>query len=364
MAKFAVGKNAYGICDRTGLRYKLNEMRVEWNGLKVGRDVWEPKHPQLEPRRKVVDAQALRHPRPDQAEGPSTQLLPVNPFFIEPSGVYSLTTIRVYHPAHGKTTGSTVVFSNAVGLGGIPSSFLNRADGHLITVIDSDHYTISDVSRINVFSVAAGLARAPFSSSLIDSKLTEIFDTNNIDGRKIGDITDDGSVTSADAAIMSDYANGVEITSAQKSYIETVMFPYFVTYSQTQPDYKFYWWDMERIANDVDRAQSFSQLDARALWVVRPVPNSIEPTRVVGHIYFGGAPSGVSFADVGSWRSLGTTGIPSYAIPNPNTLEEMYTFYTESLNYMTEEIGSYGSFLYKQIPESVFGGGSRVTVGA
>lgn len=363
MSKFAVGKNAYGICDRTGLRYKLNEMRVEWNGLKVGRDVWEPKHPQLEPRRKVVDAQALRNPRPDNAEGASTQLLPVNPFFIEPSGAYSLTTIRVYHPAHGKTTGDTVVFNNAVGMSGISAAFINRSEGHVVTVVDGDHYTFTDVSRINASSVALGLTETPFATPLNDQKLLEMFDTRNIDGRKIGDITDSGSVTSEDATVMSNYANGIEITSAQKTYIETVMFPYFVTFSETQPDYKLYWWDMQRIANDVDRAQSFSQTDARALWLVT-VPNSIVPTRVVGHIYFGGAPQSVSFADVGSWRTLETFALPAYSIPSQNYLDEMYTFYTESLDYMTQNIESYGSFLHKQIPESVFGGGSRVTVGA
>ena len=65
MAKFAVGKNAYGISDRSGFRYKLNEMKREWNGLLVGKDEWEKKQPQLEPRRTITDPQALRNPRKD-----------------------------------------------------------------------------------------------------------------------------------------------------------------------------------------------------------------------------------------------------------------------------------------------------------
>jgi len=68
MAKFAVGKNAYGISDRSGFRYKLNEMKREWNGLLVGKDEWEKKQPQLEPRRTITDPQALRNPRPDRVE--------------------------------------------------------------------------------------------------------------------------------------------------------------------------------------------------------------------------------------------------------------------------------------------------------
>ena len=68
MAKFASGKNAYGISDRSGVRYPLSRMKKEWTGALVGFDEWEPKHPQLEPRRKVVDPQALRDPRPDRVE--------------------------------------------------------------------------------------------------------------------------------------------------------------------------------------------------------------------------------------------------------------------------------------------------------
>jgi hypothetical protein len=41
-------------------------MRREWNGLLVGRDEWEPKHPQLDPFRKVFDAEALKDARPDR----------------------------------------------------------------------------------------------------------------------------------------------------------------------------------------------------------------------------------------------------------------------------------------------------------
>lgn len=68
MGRFASGKNAYGISDRSGFRYRLNEMRTEWNGLKVGPDEYEPKHPQLEPRKHVSDPQALRDASPDRIE--------------------------------------------------------------------------------------------------------------------------------------------------------------------------------------------------------------------------------------------------------------------------------------------------------
>ena len=68
MSKFAQGKFAYATSDRSGVRYKYKDMRREWNGLLVGRDEYEPKHPQLGPFRKVVDAQALKDARPDRVE--------------------------------------------------------------------------------------------------------------------------------------------------------------------------------------------------------------------------------------------------------------------------------------------------------
>jgi hypothetical protein len=65
MSKFASGKNAYAISDRSGLRYRYKDMRKEWTGALVGRDEFEPKQPQLGPFRKVTDPQALRDARPE-----------------------------------------------------------------------------------------------------------------------------------------------------------------------------------------------------------------------------------------------------------------------------------------------------------
>ena len=67
MTRYASGKNAYAISDRSGWRYKIRDMRVEWNGSLVGRDEYEAKHPQLDPSRIISDPQALRVSRPDTA---------------------------------------------------------------------------------------------------------------------------------------------------------------------------------------------------------------------------------------------------------------------------------------------------------
>ena len=64
MARYASGKDAWGYSDRSGFRYRLVEMQTEWNGLKVGPDEYEPKHPQLEPPQVGPDPQALFDPTP------------------------------------------------------------------------------------------------------------------------------------------------------------------------------------------------------------------------------------------------------------------------------------------------------------
>ena len=61
---YAAGKKAWGACDRCGQRFLLNELKKEWQNLKVCVFCYEPKHPQLEPRRNVSDAIALYEPRP------------------------------------------------------------------------------------------------------------------------------------------------------------------------------------------------------------------------------------------------------------------------------------------------------------
>mgnify|MGYP003627916660 FL=1 len=62
---YAAGKNAWGISDRSGRRYRLREMKVEWTGAKVGPDEFETKQPQLSPPQAFPDPQALLNPRPE-----------------------------------------------------------------------------------------------------------------------------------------------------------------------------------------------------------------------------------------------------------------------------------------------------------
>ena len=68
---YAAGKHALGICDRSGFTYKLKDLVYEVQdgkntGLRVGRDMLDPDHPQnFLGRFSVDDFQALRGARPD-----------------------------------------------------------------------------------------------------------------------------------------------------------------------------------------------------------------------------------------------------------------------------------------------------------
>ena len=75
---FASNKNAYGICDLTGFRYKHKDLRKTWEGLLVGKDQWDAKHPQLMPKPNTQDPQAIRNARPDVVDDNSAFLVYTN----------------------------------------------------------------------------------------------------------------------------------------------------------------------------------------------------------------------------------------------------------------------------------------------
>ena len=76
MPKYATGKYAKAISDRSGLEFPYREMVREWNGFLVHYSEYEPKRPQLDPRFHGGDPQALRNARPQPASVDSLILLP------------------------------------------------------------------------------------------------------------------------------------------------------------------------------------------------------------------------------------------------------------------------------------------------
>lgn len=140
MARFATGKKAWGYSDRSGFRYRLREMKTEWNGLKVGPDEYEAKHPQLEPNHPGPDPTALYQPRVDaRSEVTVENLLGLNPF----TSTASSAVITVFEPSHGRSTSDTVRFRNASSFDGFTKTVLENASGYSITKIDDNRYSFT-----------------------------------------------------------------------------------------------------------------------------------------------------------------------------------------------------------------------------
>jgi len=137
---YASGKHALGISDRSGRTYRLKDMIKEWNGLLVGKDEYEPKQPQLQPRHTKADPQALRISRPDRTEPPVEVLLAFNSF---ESGSSGSATITVTQPGHGRSTGDTVRFRDVEAFDGFTEAVLEGSTGYTITKVNDDSFTFS-----------------------------------------------------------------------------------------------------------------------------------------------------------------------------------------------------------------------------
>jgi len=73
--KFALGKKAKFISDRSGFAFPFREKVKEWNGSIVHRSEYEEKHPQLTPRKPPFEPQALFNSRIDRSEVAIERLL-------------------------------------------------------------------------------------------------------------------------------------------------------------------------------------------------------------------------------------------------------------------------------------------------
>ena len=139
MAKYATGKYAKAISDRSGMEFPYNEMVREWNGSFVHVSEFEPKHPQLEPKPMNGDSISLRNVRPDRTETAVPNLLPSNPFTITNGS----TTVTVDEPDHGRSTSDTVRFRDASNVANLPAATINASGGYTITKVNDNKYTFN-----------------------------------------------------------------------------------------------------------------------------------------------------------------------------------------------------------------------------
>ena len=139
MSKFATGKYAKAISDRSGMQFPYQEMVKEWNGSLVHVSEFEAKQPQLEPKPSAADGIALQQVRIARTEPATTVSIPDNGFetYQAGSGV-----INVYSPGHGLTDSTIYVFRGSPTIGG---NYANPSDFDGITganIANPSGYTI------------------------------------------------------------------------------------------------------------------------------------------------------------------------------------------------------------------------------
>ena len=159
MGKYASGKRALAISDRSGMAFPYDEMVREWNGSLVHISEFEAKQPQLEPKPVGSDPQALYNPRPQPASKVSLTLLGNNPFT---SVIYSGTTyVNVFSEDHQRAAGSIVRFRGAPVVTSVgPAGADQVAQAELrnlqafgnIPTFDN----VSDLNNANGFTIALG----------------------------------------------------------------------------------------------------------------------------------------------------------------------------------------------------------------
>ena len=165
MGKYATGKYAKAISDRSGMEFPYREMVREWNGAFVHVSEFEPKQPQLEPKPQSPDGVALLHVRTDRTEPATTVRIPDNGFETYEAGSR---IINVFSPGHGLVNGTTYRFrgpptisaggnvfqySNPQNFDGITGANIAKSAGYTVTtgLYKNDARVTTDYSTSNYF---------------------------------------------------------------------------------------------------------------------------------------------------------------------------------------------------------------------
>jgi len=170
MAKYATGKYARSISDRSGMEFPYKEMVREWNGSFVHVSEFEPKQPQLEPKPMNGDSISLRNVRPPREAPEVLNMIPEDGFETYEAGSriinvsfpgHGLTTATTYRfrgqpttsPGTGTPTNAVFAFSNPADFDGISGSNIAKAAGYTITtgLYVSGARDTSDYSLANFF---------------------------------------------------------------------------------------------------------------------------------------------------------------------------------------------------------------------
>ena len=170
MPKYATGKHALAISDRSGLQFPWREMVTEWTGAFVHISEYEPKQPQLRPKTLSADSMSLTKVRPARTAFPTPTILPNNPFTTTVS-----TTVTVTQPSHNFKTGDAVRFRDVQHpVGGVPIATLeleNTLNGAVtatatsLTLTDASAFPSSGYIYVQTKPTAGSTTETVFSQS-------------------------------------------------------------------------------------------------------------------------------------------------------------------------------------------------------
>ena len=170
MPKYATGKHALAISDRSGLQFPWKEMVTEWTGAFVHVSEYEPKQPQLRPKTLSADSMSLTKVRPARTAFPTPTILPNNPFTTTVS-----TTVTVTQPNHNFSSGDAVRFRQVKeAVGGVSIAILEletTLNGALtstatsLTLTDASAFPSSGYIYVQTKPTAGSTTETVFSQS-------------------------------------------------------------------------------------------------------------------------------------------------------------------------------------------------------
>lgn len=225
--QFSSGKFAIAECDRCGFRFKLKQLKtlviktknVE---IKVCPQCWEQDHPQLQlGMYPVNDPQAVRQPRPDVSYRTSgTSGLQLSP----------------------NDTGTPEGGSRIIQWGWAPVGGSRANDDGLTPNVLEMAVSVGDVAvalnTVPLCAVDAPLvAIALLQASAGSQPARALFRDTFVNGRRLGDITNDGNVTAADANTYLSWSNGVLTNQTYITYITGTLNPYMQANPTTYATY-------------------------------------------------------------------------------------------------------------------------------
>lgn len=216
--RFASAKNSIAICDRCGFQYKLKELKkliikTKQVNIMVCPECWEPDQPQLQlGMYPVYDPQAVRDPRKDTS------------YITSGNSGLQLSPSDVGTPEGG---------SRIIQWGWAPVGGSRANDDGLTPNVLEMAISVGDVSvtlnAITSFSVNTTLIPSALLQAAVSVQPQKaLFRDTLISGRPLGDINNNGTVTSQDASLYLQWNNGTLTNPTLISYITGTLNPYMI----------------------------------------------------------------------------------------------------------------------------------------